>query len=55
VRVIQRTQFCAKNVKNDLKPTDSLKRKFYFETEGVSHKIYNLSVNEGFVIFLLPS
>jgi hypothetical protein len=32
---MQRTQFCAKNVKNDLKPMDFLKRNFYFETEGV--------------------
>ena len=30
-----RTQFCAKNVKNDLKPTDFPKPNFYFETEGV--------------------
>jgi hypothetical protein len=32
---IQRTQFCAKSTKNDLKPMDFLKRNFYFETEGV--------------------
>lgn len=32
---MQRTQFCAKSAKNDLKPTDFLKRNFYFETEGV--------------------
>jgi hypothetical protein len=30
---MQYTQFCAKNAKNDLKPTDFLKRNFYFETE----------------------
>jgi hypothetical protein len=35
VRAMQRTQFCAKNAKYDLKPTDFLKRHFYFETEGV--------------------
>ena len=36
VRAMQHTQFHAKNVKNDLKPTDFLKRNFQFETEGVS-------------------
>ena len=35
VRAMQCTQFCAKIPKNDLKPMDSLKRNFYFETEGV--------------------
>jgi hypothetical protein len=35
VRAIQRTQFRAKNVKNDLNPTDLVKLNFYFETEGV--------------------
>ena len=35
-RVMQHTQFCAKSVKNDLKPMDFLKRNFYFETEGVA-------------------
>ena len=34
MRAIQRTQFCAKRAKNDLKPMDFLKRDFYFETEG---------------------
>ena len=38
VRAIQRTQFCAKSAKNDLKPTYFLKRNFYFETEGVDVK-----------------
>jgi hypothetical protein len=32
---MQRTQFRAKNAKNDLKPMNCLKRNFYFETEGV--------------------
>jgi hypothetical protein len=32
---MQRTQFHAKSAKYDLKPTDFLKRNFYFETEGV--------------------
>jgi hypothetical protein len=36
VRAIQRTQFRAKNVKNDLNPTDLVKRNFCFETVGVS-------------------
>jgi hypothetical protein len=35
VRAMQRTQFHAKSAKNDLKPTDFLKRNFYFKTEGV--------------------
>jgi hypothetical protein len=35
VRAIQRTQFRAKNAKNDLNPTDLVKRNFCFETEGV--------------------
>jgi hypothetical protein len=43
VRAMQRTRFRAKSVKNDLKPTDFLKRNFYFETEGI------------FVNFLKPS
>jgi hypothetical protein len=34
VRAMQCTQFCAKNAKNYLKPTDFLKCNFYFETEG---------------------
>jgi hypothetical protein len=32
---MQRMQFHAKSVKSDLKPTNILKRNFYFETEGV--------------------
>ena len=32
---MQRTQFHAKSVKNDLKPTNFLERNFYSETEGV--------------------
>jgi hypothetical protein len=32
---LQRTQFRAKNTKNDLNPTDLVKRNFCFETEGV--------------------
>jgi hypothetical protein len=35
VRTMQRTQFHAKSAENDLKPTDFLRRNFYFETEGV--------------------
>jgi hypothetical protein len=36
VRAMESTHFCAKSAKNDLKPTDFLKkRNFYFETEGV--------------------
>jgi hypothetical protein len=35
MRAMQCTQFCAKSAKNDLKPTDFLKRNFYFEREGV--------------------
>jgi hypothetical protein len=35
VRAIQRTQFRAKNVKNDLNPRDLVKCNFCFETEGV--------------------
>ena len=38
VRAMQCTQFCAKSVKDDLKPTDFLKRNFYFEMEGVYGK-----------------
>jgi hypothetical protein len=34
VRAMQCTQFCAKSAKNDLKPTNFLKRNFYFETGG---------------------
>jgi hypothetical protein len=32
---MQRTQFRAKRAKNDLKPTEFLKRNFSFETKGV--------------------
>ena len=35
VRAMQHTQFHAKSVGNDLKPTDFLIRNFYFETEVV--------------------
>ena len=35
IRAMQRTQFHAKSAKDDLKPTDFLKRNFCFETEGV--------------------
>jgi hypothetical protein len=35
VRAIQRTQICAKNAKNDLKPANLVKCNFCFETEGV--------------------
>jgi hypothetical protein len=38
VRAIQHTQFCAKNVKNDLNPIELVKRNFCFETEGVLSK-----------------
>ena len=34
---MQHTQFRVKSAQNDLKPTDFLKRNFYFETEGVAH------------------
>jgi hypothetical protein len=44
VRAIQRTQFRAKNVKNDLNPTDLVKRNFCFETEGV-HYTMELHIN----------
>ena len=37
VRAMQRMQFRAKSVKNDLKPMDFLKCNFYFETEGVTN------------------
>ena len=35
VSAMQRTSFRAESAKNDLKPTDFLKRNFHFETEGV--------------------
>jgi hypothetical protein len=33
---MQCTLFRANSAKNDLKPTDFLKRNFYFETDGVT-------------------
>ena len=39
VRATQCTQFCAKSAKNDLNPTDFLKRNFHFETERVLGEI----------------
>jgi hypothetical protein len=44
VRAMQRMQFRARSAKSDLKPTDFLKRNFYFETEGVC--IYNRHISE---------
>jgi hypothetical protein len=48
VRAIQRTQFRAKNVKNDLNLTYLVKQNFCFETEGVCggdfHSLGYLSV-----------
>jgi hypothetical protein len=38
VRAIQCMKFHAKNAKNDLNPTDLVKRKFCFETEGICAK-----------------
>jgi len=35
---MQHMQFRAESAKNDLKPTNFLKRNLYFETEGVSSK-----------------
>ena len=35
MRAIQRMQFRAENAKNDLNPTDLVKRNFCSETEGV--------------------
>ena len=43
---MQRTQFRAKSAKNDLKPTNFLKRNFYFEMEGVLYK----HVSKGFIV-----
>ena len=40
VRAMQRTQFHAKSVKNDLKPMDFLKRNFYFKTDGIYSILY---------------
>jgi hypothetical protein len=42
VRAVQRTQFRAKNVKNDLNPTDLVKRNFCFEMEGVTNMYRNI-------------
>ena len=39
---MQRTQFHAKIMKNDLKLTDFLKRNFYFETGGVHNNTKHL-------------
>jgi hypothetical protein len=39
VRAIQRTQFCARNEKNDLNSTYLVKCNFCFETEGVHVKL----------------
>jgi hypothetical protein len=50
VRAMQRTQFYAKSAKNDLKPTDFLKRKFYFEIEGVH---LNSKAHLGLLLFAL--
>jgi hypothetical protein len=36
---MQRTQFCAKSAKNDLKPTNFVKHNFYFEMEGVPYNM----------------
>ena len=36
---MQRTHFCAKSARNNLEPTISLKRNFYFEMEGAWHYI----------------
>jgi hypothetical protein len=41
---MQRTQFCAKNAKNDLKPTNFLKRNLYFEMEGVHSKLHSITL-----------
>ena len=51
MRAMQHTKFRAKNAKNDLKPTDFLKRNFYFETEGVFARLdeqcwINISVGD---------
>jgi hypothetical protein len=42
MRAIQRTQFCAKNAKNDLNPADLVKRNFCFQTEGVFPSEYQV-------------
>ena len=40
VRTMQCTQFCAKSVRNDLKPTDFLKLNFHFETKGLFFNVH---------------
>jgi hypothetical protein len=47
---MQRTQFYAKSAKNDLEPTDFLKRKFYFEIEGAH---LNPKAQLGLLLFAL--
>ena len=44
VRAMQRTQFHAKSAKIYLKPTDILKRNFYFQTEEVPNNKLFLSL-----------
>ena len=44
MRAIERTQFRTKSAENDLKPTDFLKRNFYFETGEVSHFVVRNSL-----------
>jgi hypothetical protein len=53
VRAKQRTQFCAKSAKNDLKPTDFLERNFYFEIEGV--KAYSFIPQKASSVFKPPT
>jgi hypothetical protein len=45
---MQCTPFRAKSAKNNLKPTDFLKRNFYFEMEGVHHTCLS-DTNIGYV------
>ena len=52
MRAKQRTQFCAKSAKNDLKPTDFLKHNFYFEMEGVAFMLDGCGVRS---YAILPS
>ena len=47
-----RTQFCAKNTKNDLKPTEFVKHNFYLEMEGVCPIISIISIQIKF--YFLP-
>jgi hypothetical protein len=44
VRALQCTPFRAKSAKNDLKPTNFLKRNFNFEMEGV---VVNQIIDQG--------